>query len=81
MSEQEMIDILIAFMPLIILQLSLQLYSIYHVYKKSNYKNKHIFAILIVVLNLIGVAIYWLIGEKEVVSNSIFEEVSDDGEF
>jgi len=77
-ADDNLIQILIILLPVILLQVILQVFSLWHLWKKSATDKKALFAVLIIFFNLVGIAAYWLAGSEG------YDTLSDDveeGEF
>ncbi|MFW9990715.1 MAG: PLDc N-terminal domain-containing protein [Candidatus Odinarchaeota archaeon] len=62
----ELSEIIILILPVVVIQISLQAFSLWHLWKKSQSDKKPFFGLLIVFLSFIGVAIYWLAGSENI---------------
>ncbi|MHA2248055.1 MAG: PLDc N-terminal domain-containing protein [Candidatus Hodarchaeales archaeon] len=64
MNESEIVRILTILVPVVLLQVTLQIFSLWHLWKRSHNDKKPLFAVLMVVLSFIGVIIYWIAGSE-----------------
>lgn len=60
-------DILIMLLPVLILQLTLMVVSLVHIFKHPNYKigNRLIWVLVVVLINFFGPILYFAIGRGE----------------
>ena len=78
MADDSLIQILIILIPVLVVQVIIQVFSLWHLWKRSATDKKTLFALLIICFNFIGIAAYWLAGSEgyKPLSNDI-----DKGEF
>ncbi|MFX0013318.1 MAG: hypothetical protein ACFFB2_02375 [Promethearchaeota archaeon] len=75
----ELSDIMILLLPFAVIQISLQVFSLWHLWRNPLRDKKIFFGLLIALLSLIGVAIYWLVGSEPI--KSVENVVDDEGVF
>lgn len=64
---QEISDYLPFLIPIIVIQLALQVFTIHHILKHPNYRigNKALWIIIVLLGNIIGPVVYFAIGKGE----------------